>query len=76
MGTRGVDQRSILIAGQRGESTDRKVDVGTYAEVRFPRSFEDFIGHVVPELQSRGLAQTEYAPVTLRDNIFSEGPGL
>lgn len=41
-----------------------------------PGSFEDFIDHVVPELQSRGLAQTEYAPGTLRDKLFGDGPTL
>ncbi|MDF2825595.1 MAG: Alkane monooxygenase, partial [Mycobacterium sp.] len=39
-----------------------------------PGSFAEFIDHVIPELQKRGLAQTEYQPGTLRDKIFGAGP--
>lgn len=34
-----------------------------------PGSFEDFVDHVVPELQRRGLYRTAYAGPTLRDHL-------
>ncbi len=44
---------------------DAGVDGVNIRYITTPGSFEDFIDHVVPELQSRGLAQTEYAQGTL-----------
>ncbi|OLZ50244.1 NtaA/DmoA family FMN-dependent monooxygenase [Amycolatopsis keratiniphila] len=44
--------------------------------VTSPGSFEEFIEHVVPILQRRGLMQREYAPGTLRDKFFGNGPRL
>ncbi|MET1035361.1 MAG: NtaA/DmoA family FMN-dependent monooxygenase [Arthrobacter sp.] len=41
-----------------------------------PGSYTDFIEGVVPELRRRGLAQTEYAPGTLREKVFGRGPLL
>jgi FMN-dependent oxidoreductase (nitrilotriacetate monooxygenase family) len=35
----------------------------------FPSFFEDFVEHVVPELQRRGLFRTEYSGSTLRENL-------
>ncbi len=37
---------------------------------RIPSSYEEFIDEVVPVLQRRGLAQTEYTPGTLRQKLF------
>ena len=34
-----------------------------------PGSYEDFIAFVVPELQRRGLFQTDYKGATLRENL-------
>jgi FMN-dependent oxidoreductase (nitrilotriacetate monooxygenase family) len=34
-----------------------------------PGAYEDFVRHVVPELQRRGLFRREYAGVTLRENL-------
>lgn len=34
-----------------------------------PGTYEDFVRLVVPELQRRGLARTEYAGTTLRENL-------
>jgi FMN-dependent oxidoreductase (nitrilotriacetate monooxygenase family) len=36
-----------------------------------PGSFADFIEHVTPLLQKRGLAQTDYAAGTLRERLFA-----
>lgn len=55
---------------------DAGVDGVNIRYITTPGSFEDFIDHVVPELQARGLAQTEYAPGTLRDKLFGAGPAL
>jgi long-chain alkane monooxygenase len=41
-----------------------------------PGSYSDFIEGVLPELRRRGLAQTEYAPGTLREKVFGRGPRL
>jgi FMN-dependent oxidoreductase (nitrilotriacetate monooxygenase family) len=41
-----------------------------------PESYEDFIKHVIPELQTRGRYKTDYASGTLREKLFGEGPRL
>jgi len=38
-----------------------------------PDTFVDFIDHVTPVLQQRGLAQSEYAEGTLREKLFGRG---
>jgi FMN-dependent oxidoreductase (nitrilotriacetate monooxygenase family) len=38
-----------------------------------PESFEDAVNLLVPELQSRGLFKTAYAPGTLREKLFGSG---
>jgi len=44
---------------------DGFVITGTYV----PGAYEDFVKFVVPELQKRGIFQTEYQGATLRDNL-------
>ncbi len=39
-----------------------------------PGTFEDFVRHVVPELQRRGLFQRDYRGATLRENLGLERP--
>jgi FMN-dependent oxidoreductase (nitrilotriacetate monooxygenase family) len=42
-----------------------------------PATFVDFVDHVTPLLQARGLAQRDYAPGTLRERLFPDsGPRL
>ncbi len=41
-----------------------------------PGDFEDFVEWVVPELQRRGLYQTEYSPGTFREKLFGPGRAL
>ncbi|MDK4718211.1 LLM class flavin-dependent oxidoreductase [Rhizobium sp. CNPSo 3968] len=41
-----------------------------------PESYEDFVEHVVPALQDRGLYKTHYADGSLRQKIFGEGDRL
>jgi FMN-dependent oxidoreductase (nitrilotriacetate monooxygenase family) len=64
------------IADRLQDWQDAGVDGVNIRYITTPGSFADFIDHVVPELQRRGLAQTEYAPGTLRDKIFGAGPHL
>src|SRR5690606_3204271 len=39
-----------------------------------PGCLDDFVDHVVPELQGRGLFRTEYEGETLRDNLGLKRP--
>ena len=39
------------------------------AATHVPGTYEDFVQHVVPELQRRGLFQRDYQGSTLRDNL-------
>lgn len=39
-------------------------------------SLEEFVDHVIPELQRRGLAQREYTPGTLRQKLMGYGARL
>jgi FMN-dependent oxidoreductase (nitrilotriacetate monooxygenase family) len=41
-----------------------------------PGGYEDFVRHVVPELQRRGLYHKEYSGATLRENIGLPRPGV
>ncbi|MBD1550684.1 LLM class flavin-dependent oxidoreductase [Pseudomonas typographi] len=41
-----------------------------------PESYADFIEHVIPELQSRGLYKTAYAEGSLRHKLFGAGDRL
>ena len=44
------------------------------AATHVPGAYEDFVEFVVPELQRRGLFQTEYKGATLRENLGLEHP--
>lgn len=41
-----------------------------------PGTIESFVDLVIPELQQRGLVQTDYQEGTYREKIFGEGPHL
>ncbi|AIS18725.1 N5,N10-methylene tetrahydromethanopterin reductase [Pseudomonas rhizosphaerae] len=41
-----------------------------------PESYADFIDLVIPVLQARGSYKSAYAPGTLREKVFGQGPGL
>lgn len=49
------------------------VDGFNLCEAVRPGTLEDFVEHVVPILQDRGLHREEYTGDTLRENIFGEG---
>jgi len=40
---------------------------------RSPAPYEEFVDHVVPVLQGRGLMQREYADGSLRHKLFGRG---
>lgn len=46
------------------------------AATHVPGAYEDFIEHVVPELQRRGVFHTEYAGTTLRENLGLPRPAV
>jgi len=81
-----VEQRSIggmgpvIVGGPAtvADELERWVDEGdidgfNFAYAITPGTFEDLVEHVVPELQRRGRAQTEYPGTTLRESLY--GPG-
>ncbi|MDB5712931.1 MAG: Alkane monooxygenase [Sphingomonadales bacterium] len=49
---------------------DAGVDGWNLSYATTPGSFVEFIDGVVPELQRRGLVQTEYSPGTYREKLF------
>lgn len=52
------------------------VDGFNLAYTVMPECVTDFVDLVVPELQRRGAYKTAYAPGTMRDKLFGEGPRL
>lgn len=46
------------------------------AATHVPGAYADFAAHVIPELQRRGLYHTEYAGVTLRENLGLPHPSV
>jgi FMN-dependent oxidoreductase (nitrilotriacetate monooxygenase family) len=55
---------------------ERACDGYVVAGTHMPGSFEDFVKFVVPELQRRGLYQTEYKGATLRENLGLPIPAI
>lgn len=58
------------IADRLVEWQDAGVDGINVINWVLPGSFEEFAEKVLPVLRQRGLAQTEYAPGTLREKLF------
>jgi FMN-dependent oxidoreductase (nitrilotriacetate monooxygenase family) len=52
------------------------VDGFNLAYAVLPESFTDAVDLLIPEWQSRGLYKTAYAPGTLREKLFGQGPRL
>ena len=52
------------------------VDGVNLVNAEIPGTYEEFVDHVVPVLQERGLAQREYAEGTLRHKLFGSGDRL
>jgi FMN-dependent oxidoreductase (nitrilotriacetate monooxygenase family) len=53
---------------------ERGCDGFVIAATYVPGSYADFVRHVVPELQRRGLYHTDYAGKTLRENLGLKRP--
>lgn len=55
---------------------DAGIDGLNIVNQTIPGSYHEFIDGVLPELRRRGLAQSEYAPGTLREKVFGRGARL
>ncbi len=55
---------------------DAGIDGFNLAWVESPRTFEDVVRYLVPELQRRGAYKTRYAPGTLREKLLGDGARL
>src|SRR5664280_437878 len=73
----GRGQTANAIVGGPREIADRLEEMFTghgcdgfvIAATYVPGSYADFVRHVVPELQRRGLFHQDYAGTTLRENL-------
>lgn len=74
------NQRIVGTPEQIADSVERWQDAGVdginLEYITSPGSFQEFVEHVVPILQDRGLMQRAYVPGTLRDKFFGQGPRL
>ena len=61
------------IADRLEQWQDAGIDGINIINQTIPGSYTDFIDGVLPELRSRGLAQPDYAPGTLREKLFGAG---
>ncbi|WP_309081432.1 LLM class flavin-dependent oxidoreductase [Zhihengliuella sp.] len=61
------------IADRLEQWQDAGIDGVNVMNQVLPDSYTDFIEGLLPELRRRGLAQTEYAPGTLREKVFGRG---
>jgi alkanesulfonate monooxygenase SsuD/methylene tetrahydromethanopterin reductase-like flavin-dependent oxidoreductase (luciferase family) len=64
------------IADELARWQDAGIDGVSLANAGGPEPYEEFIEHVAPVLQSRGLMQREYADGTLRHKLFGRGDRL
>jgi alkanesulfonate monooxygenase SsuD/methylene tetrahydromethanopterin reductase-like flavin-dependent oxidoreductase (luciferase family) len=71
-------QRTPLLfqagASEAGRSFAARNAEAVNAEI--PGSYEEFVEHVAPELQRRGLMRRDYAAGTLRHKLFGRGDRL
>ncbi|MET8648713.1 LLM class flavin-dependent oxidoreductase [Nocardia aurea] len=73
-GPRFVGTGAQIAEQMRQWFESRSCDGFVIAATHFPGAFEDFVRLVIPELQRRGLARTEYSGATLRENLGLERP--
>ncbi|MBO1902388.1 NtaA/DmoA family FMN-dependent monooxygenase [Leucobacter weissii] len=52
---------------------DAGIDGINVEDYQFHGGYRDFVDHLIPVLQDRGLAQRDYAPGTFREKIFGAG---
>ena len=70
----GSDVEVTLTASAPDATPD--VDGFNLAYAVTHETFVDVVELLVPELQKRGVYKTEYAPGTLREKLFGDGPRL
>lgn len=77
---RTLNQVIVGTPEQVADELERRQDAGVdgfnILNSILPRSYEDIVDGLIPELRRRGLAQKEYAPGTLRDKLFGRGPRI
>jgi hypothetical protein len=56
--------------------TSRGCDGFVIAATHVPGAYADFVRHVVPELQRRGVYHKDYVGKTLRDNLGLPRPPI
>jgi long-chain alkane monooxygenase len=64
------------IADELASWQDAGVDGVSLVNAGGPEPYQEFVDHVAPVLQSRGLMQREYADGTLRHKLFGRGDRL
>ncbi|BBI34128.1 LLM class flavin-dependent oxidoreductase [Cohnella abietis] len=77
----GTSSLSIGTPQQIAEQMEQFVDATgvdgfSVGQIVQPGTISDFVDLVVPELQRRGLVQSEYGEGTYRDKLFGQGPHL
>jgi alkanesulfonate monooxygenase SsuD/methylene tetrahydromethanopterin reductase-like flavin-dependent oxidoreductase (luciferase family) len=55
---------------------NRGCDGFVVAATHVPGAYADFVAHVIPEVQRRGLYHKDYAGRTLRENLGLPRPGV
>ncbi|WP_062228913.1 LLM class flavin-dependent oxidoreductase [Aureimonas frigidaquae] len=83
LGELALGGRYATIVGDGGQVAEElaswidegEIDGFNLARTVVPESFETFVDHVVPELQSRGRYKADYTPGTLRHKLFGKGDG-
>jgi FMN-dependent oxidoreductase (nitrilotriacetate monooxygenase family) len=76
LGPRMVGSSSEVADGMQEWIDYSDVDGFNLAYAITPGTFVDLVEHLIPELQRRGVAPTEYQPGTLREKLFGAGPRL
>jgi long-chain alkane monooxygenase len=64
------------VADELASWRDAGIDGINLVNSRIPGPYEEFVDHVTPVLQERGLMQREYAEGTLRQKLFGRGDRL
>jgi FMN-dependent oxidoreductase (nitrilotriacetate monooxygenase family) len=67
---------STSVADQMEEWFGSACDGFVLAATHVPEAYKDFVRLVVPELQRRGLFQSEYSGTTLRENLGLARPSI
>jgi alkanesulfonate monooxygenase SsuD/methylene tetrahydromethanopterin reductase-like flavin-dependent oxidoreductase (luciferase family) len=80
-GVGGLGPRMVGSAAEVADQMQEWIEVSdvdgfNLAYAITPGTFVDLVEHLIPELQRRGVAPTEYPPGTLRQRLFGEGPRL